>query len=89
MPAIRDRKFPKYSLVQCPLFGLCVRTAGKHFEIRYNLPCCLALAGRTDEATAELEALVEEAPGVFDEAITRDPDMDSLRDREDFKRLLE
>jgi tetratricopeptide (TPR) repeat protein len=60
-----------------------------YYEARYNLACCLARAGRPDEATAELQRLVRDQPGVFDEAITRDPDLDSLRGREDFKRLLE
>ncbi|UCE27474.1 MAG: sulfatase-like hydrolase/transferase [Candidatus Coatesbacteria bacterium] len=60
-----------------------------YFEMRYNLVCCLALGGHPEEAMAELRPLVRGAPGVFDEALERDPDLDSLRDREDFKRLLE
>ena len=60
-----------------------------YYEMRYNLACCLALGERPGEAVNELKALVRDQPGVFDEAITRDRDLDSLRDREDFKRLLE
>jgi tetratricopeptide (TPR) repeat protein len=59
-----------------------------YYEMRYNLACCLALGERPDEAIDELEALTRDAPGVFDEAITRDPDLDSLRSRDDFKDLL-
>jgi choline-sulfatase len=60
-----------------------------YFEMRYNLACCLALGGRPDEAINELGALVRDAPGVYDEAIARDPDLDSLRNEERFKRLVE
>lgn len=60
-----------------------------YYEMRYNLACCLALNGRPDEAITELEALVRDAPGVYDAAIARDPDLDSLRNEETFKRLLE
>jgi arylsulfatase A-like enzyme len=59
-----------------------------HYEMRYNLVCCLALGGHADEAIAELEPLVRNAPGVFDEAIAADPDLDSLRNRDDFDDLL-
>jgi choline-sulfatase len=59
-----------------------------YYEARYNLVCCLALAGRPDEAIAELERLVRDQPGVFDEAIATDPDLDSLRSRDDFGDLL-
>jgi arylsulfatase A-like enzyme/thioredoxin-like negative regulator of GroEL len=60
-----------------------------YYEMRYNLACCLALDKRPDEAIKELEALVRDAPGVYDEALARDPDLDSLRGRGDFKELLE
>jgi arylsulfatase A-like enzyme/Flp pilus assembly protein TadD len=60
-----------------------------YYEMRYNLVCCLALAGRPDEAVDELKALTRDAPGVFDEALARDHDLDSLRGRGDFKELLE
>jgi arylsulfatase A-like enzyme/Flp pilus assembly protein TadD len=71
---------------------LCRRAAEldpSYYEMRYNLACCLALAGRGDEAVSELKALTRDTPGVFDEALTRDPDLDSLRGRDDFKKLLE
>ena len=57
--------------------------------MRYNLACCLTLGGRPDEAIDELETLVRDAPGVFDEALAKDTDLESLRGREDFKLLTE
>lgn len=60
-----------------------------YYEMRYNLACCLALSGRPGEAMKELEALVRDAPGVYDATIARDPDLDSLRNEERFKSLLE
>ncbi len=60
-----------------------------YYEMRYNLACCLTLGGRPDEAIDELETLVRDAPGVFDEALAKDTDLESLRGREDFKLLTE
>lgn len=56
-------------------------------ELLYNVACALATADRHDEALVTLKAAV--TAGWFDHRhTTRDPDLDSVRDREDFKALL-
>jgi arylsulfatase A-like enzyme/tetratricopeptide (TPR) repeat protein len=60
-----------------------------YYEMRYNLVCCLALGGHPDEAMMELEALVRDEPGTFEDLLKADKDLDRLRDREDFRALLD
>ena len=54
----------------------------------YNLACCRALQGRQ---TAAVEALARAVELGFDNAelLSSDPDLDSVRDRADFKALLD
>ena len=57
------------------------------FLARYNLACSLALAGRPDEAVDSLSAAI--LLGYDDLAhLEADPDLESLRDRPDFRALL-
>ena len=57
------------------------------FLARYNLACSLALAGRPDEAIDSLSAAI--LLGYDDLAhLEVDPDLDSLRERPDFRALL-
>jgi tetratricopeptide (TPR) repeat protein len=59
----------------------------KDFLARYNLACSLALAGRPDEAMKSLSKAI--LLGYDDLAhIDVDPDLDSLRERPDFRALL-
>lgn len=57
-------------------------------SLYYNLACCQALTGRDDEAMASLRTAV--SLGWRDhEHIAADPDLTTLRDRPDYKALLE
>jgi hypothetical protein len=57
------------------------------FLARYNLACSLALAGRPDEAIDSLSSAI--LLGSADLAhLEVDPDLDSLRERPDFRALL-
>ena len=57
-------------------------------SLYYNLACCLALTGRADEAMAALSRGV--AIGWRNHGqTTSDPDLQSLRARQDFKQLIE
>jgi tetratricopeptide (TPR) repeat protein len=57
-------------------------------EVLYNLACCLALQGKKDDAMAALQRAAE--AGWVDFAHTaKDTDLEGLRDRDDFKALLE
>ena len=53
----------------------------------YNLACCEALAGRTDDAIAHLRVAVEKRPSLRDLA-KEDTDLDPLRDEAAFKELV-
>lgn len=54
----------------------------------YNLACILARRGSGDEAMAELSSAFGIDAGRFREMAATDPDLDSLRARDDFRRLL-
>jgi uncharacterized Ntn-hydrolase superfamily protein len=54
---------------------------------RYNLACLLALGGHGDEAMKELAAGLERRPELADHA-REDPDLEALRGREDYRKLL-
>lgn len=57
------------------------------FLARYNLACSLALAGRPEEAVDSLSSAI--LLGYDDLAhLEVDPDLDSLRERPDFRALL-
>jgi len=57
------------------------------FLARYNLACSLALAGRPDDAIDSLSSAI--LLGYDDLAhLEVDPDLDSLRERPDFRALL-
>jgi tetratricopeptide (TPR) repeat protein len=72
-------------LVVCLELGLQVQ---KDFAVGwYNLACARALLGREDAAVAALERALELGFD-RDELIATDPDLDTLRDRDDFKALL-
>ncbi len=53
----------------------------------YNLACCEALAGRTDDAIAHLRAAVEKRPSLRDLA-KEDSDLEALRDEPAFRELV-
>jgi mannose-6-phosphate isomerase-like protein (cupin superfamily) len=53
----------------------------------YNLACCEALAGRSDDAISHLRGALEKAPSLRDLA-AQDTDLDSLRDEPAFRELL-
>jgi hypothetical protein len=53
----------------------------------YNLACCEALAGRTDDAIGHLRAAIEKRPSLRDLA-KGDTDLDPLRDDAAFKELV-
>jgi predicted esterase len=68
-------------------YELAVRVREDNATAWYNLACARALLGREDSAVEALERAFEHG---FDrgELVATDPDLDSLRDREDFKALL-
>ena len=53
----------------------------------YNLACCEALAGRSDDAISHLRVALEKAPSLRD-LVAQDTDLDSLRDEPAFRELL-
>jgi mannose-6-phosphate isomerase-like protein (cupin superfamily) len=53
----------------------------------YNLACCEALAGRTDDAIGHLRTAIERQPSLRDLA-QEDTDLDSLRDQPAFRELV-
>jgi mannose-6-phosphate isomerase-like protein (cupin superfamily) len=53
----------------------------------YNLACCEALAGRSDDAIAHLRVAIEKRPSLRDLA-REDTDLDPLRDEAAFKELV-
>jgi mannose-6-phosphate isomerase-like protein (cupin superfamily) len=53
----------------------------------YNLACCEALAGRTDDAIGHLRAAIEKRPNLRDLA-KEDSDLDALREEPGFKELV-
>jgi len=53
----------------------------------YNLACCEALAGRSDDAIGHLRAAIEQRPNLRDLA-KEDTDLDPLRDDPAFKELV-
>ena len=53
----------------------------------YNLACCEALAGRTDDAIGHLRVAIEKRPNLRDLA-KEDTDLDPLRDEPAFKELV-
>ena len=53
----------------------------------YNLACCEALAGRTDDAIAHVRVAIEKRPSLRDLA-KEDTDLDPLRDEAAFKELV-
>ncbi len=53
----------------------------------YNLACCEALAGRSDDAIGHLRAAIEQRPNLRDLA-KEDADLDPLRDDPAFKELV-
>ena len=53
----------------------------------YNLACCEALAGRTDDAIGHLRTAIERRPSLRDLA-NEDSDLDSLRDAPAFRELV-
>jgi mannose-6-phosphate isomerase-like protein (cupin superfamily) len=53
----------------------------------YNLACCEALAGRTEDAIGHLRVAFERRPSLRDTAIS-DTDLDSLRDEAAFRELV-
>ena len=55
---------------------------------RYNLACALARQGRADEAMAELKRAVALAPDRYKKMAAVDEDLDSLKSRDDFRRLI-
>jgi len=59
---------------------------GEH-TLHYNLACVLAHEGRADEASAALKAAIENG---FDDVrqLRRDPDLASIRDRDDVTKLI-
>jgi mannose-6-phosphate isomerase-like protein (cupin superfamily) len=53
----------------------------------YNLACCEALAGRTEDAIGHLRIAIEKRPGLRDLA-KEDTDLDPLREEAGFKKLV-
>jgi mannose-6-phosphate isomerase-like protein (cupin superfamily) len=53
----------------------------------YNLACCEALAGRTDDAIGHLRAAIEKRPNLRDLA-KEDSDLDALREEPGFRELV-
>ena len=53
----------------------------------YNLACCEALAGRSDDAIGHLRVAIEKRPSLRDLA-KEDTDLDPLRDEPAFKELV-
>ena len=81
---IRSEKWPEATLL---LRALAEKHPGTP-EVHYNLACCLARRNKPDEAIDALGRAVR--AGWVDADHTRnDPDLASLRDRDDFKRMLE
>lgn len=56
--------------------------------IKYNLACCLAQQGKNDEALELLKEVIKQDPARFKEYAAEDEEMESLRKREDFKKLV-
>jgi tetratricopeptide (TPR) repeat protein len=65
-----------------------VKAAPSDAVSNYNLACALALLGEQDPAILALGHAVELEPRLSDEAL-RDPDLDSLRDRIEFRLMIE
>jgi mannose-6-phosphate isomerase-like protein (cupin superfamily) len=61
--------------------------AGGYAAPLYNLACCEALAGRTEDAIGHLRVAVERRPNLRDLA-KEDTDLDSLRDEPAFQELV-
>lgn len=62
--------------------------APERSEIDYNLACAEALLGHADAAMSHLARALERAPQRFRDPARRDPDLVSLRPREDFRHLI-
>jgi quercetin dioxygenase-like cupin family protein len=54
----------------------------------YNLACCEALAGRSEDAIGHLRTALELAPEQLLELAKKDTDLDALRDEPGFQQLL-
>jgi tetratricopeptide (TPR) repeat protein len=57
--------------------------------IKYNLACCLALQGKSDEAVELLTELIENDPEMFREYAAEDPELASLYGDIEFERLMD
>jgi tetratricopeptide (TPR) repeat protein len=65
-----------------------VAASNARAEAHYNLACVLARSGKLDEAMAALSAAVERKPQELKMLARSDTDLDPLRAREDFKKLV-
>jgi len=72
-----------------PVLRRAVEVAPFNATARYNLACTLSRAGRADEAMGELAEALALEPLRLAMFARVDPDLDPLRDRDDFKRLVD
>ena len=81
---LQSKQWPEALLALCRL----AKVHPEATEVHYNIACCLARMDRPDDAVAALGKAV--AAGWFNASHTlADEDLESLRGRDDFKRLLE